>query len=431
MSTNGFGKKIADFQDEILAQQDAQTNDIDFVRQRLFTSPQVQMKPSRNWFPVLGVGFAAAAACAVILVIMFRGEPEKLVPQSHQIAAGTLEGQWLYASDSDKVVSFSDESSILLEKGATARVLDEDKHSVHFLLEQGQAKVSVVHHDDTNWVLDVGPYKVKVVGTAFSISWIPSTQVFSLTLDEGAVKVSGPMVENGRMISRKETFTARVSSGTVEIQSAEPVKLALDTEDSSGDLVDGASLSQDSTVKLNKSSAKTSTLNKKNARQFRTQVVTPAVAINWQGLNRIGKFQDVVKDAKQLGIASVMNSKSAADLMALGDAARLVKEWNISLNSYKSIRRRFPGNKNSSMAAYSIGKISFDVKRDYRAATKWLELYLQEVPQGRLSREALGRLMEARLESGNVNGAKSAAQQYLKQYPKGPHAKVASQISNQ
>lgn len=427
MSTSGFGKKIAGYQDEILEKRDAFTNDIEDVRERLF-SPQVSVSSSKvNW--ILWGATGVVASAAVILLLIFWQGSETVDSDPATPTAKSLQGQWLYASESDKTVAFSDASEILLEQGATARVLNEEGHSVHFLLEQGRAHVNVIHYEDTRWVLDVGPYKVNVIGTTFTISWAPAAQKFSLTLDEGTVEIFGPMVESGRRVSRKETFTASVLQGTVEIQSAEPVKLALDTENSSDP---GHSSVADAASDVDAKADRRPRINARSVKNGKDLSVESAdsTPISWVQLNREGQFSQVVAEAKAMGVQTALNQRDVSDVMALGDAARLQREWQLAQDAYLALRARSPQSKNAATAAFSIGKIAFDSQRNYSVASQWLETYLREQPSGRLAREALGRLMEARDKSGNSSGARSAAREYLEKYPTGPHSELARKINN-
>ena len=75
------------------------------------------------------------------------------------------------------------------------------------------------------------------------------------------------------------------------------------------------------------------------------------------------------------------------------------------------------------MAAFLLGRATKG-----REAAQWFGKYLEEAPGGALAREALGRLIEAELESGNRANASSAASRYLKSYPDGPHVPLAREV---
>ena len=64
----------------------------------------------------------------------------------------------------------------------------------------------------------------------------------------------------------------------------------------------------------------------------------------------------------------------------------------------------------------------------YSQAARSFRTYLKERPGGPMTREALGRLMEASQKEGDTASARAAAERYLRDYPSGPHAKLASRL---
>jgi TolA-binding protein len=152
--------------------------------------------------------------------------------------------------------------------------------------------------------------------------------------------------------------------------------------------------------------------------------------VSWQQLNREGQFSRVLEEANTPGLSRTLSTRPASDLLALGDASRLVKDWETSRQAYLAARRRFPQTESAALASYSLGRMAFDNQKNYAAAAQWLETYLKENSRGALAREALGRLMEARDRLGNPVGAKSAAVEYLSRYPQGPHAALAQSLVN-
>jgi hypothetical protein len=81
------------------------------------------------------------------------------------------------------------------------------------------------------------------------------------------------------------------------------------------------------------------------------------------------------------------------------------------------------------VAAFALGRIAFDQRADFGGATRWFRTYLAEQPEGRLARDALGRLMEARSRVGDAAGAQVEARKYLDRYPSGPHAEMARRLT--
>ena len=80
---------------------------------------------------------------------------------------------------------------------------------------------------------------------------------------------------------------------------------------------------------------------------------------------------------------------------------------------------------------FSLGRMAFENRHDYAAAAGWFESYVQLFPHGPLVREAAGRLLEARLKTGNGAQARQAAASYLRTFPNGPHAALARRTVGQ
>ena len=113
------------------------------------------------------------------------------------------------------------------------------------------------------------------------------------------------------------------------------------------------------------------------------------------------------------------------DLLLLGDVSRLSGHPVHAVRAYEKVRDRAPGTDSAANAAFSMGRVAFDQRDAYAEAARWFETYLNERGDGPLAREALGRRMEAMSRAGDRVGAGVVAEQYLRQYPEGPHAPLA------
>ena len=82
------------------------------------------------------------------------------------------------------------------------------------------------------------------------------------------------------------------------------------------------------------------------------------------------------------------------------------------------------------MSAFTLGRIAYDERRNYREAARWFQSYLREEPLGGLAREAAGRLIESQRAAGDIAGARESASSYLGKYPAGPHAALARSVLN-
>src|SRR6185312_5455185 len=89
-------------------------------------------------------------------------------------------------------------------------------------LERGRLQASVVHREGTRWTLGVGPFEVLVTGTRFHVAWTPETETFRLDLEQGSVRVSGPLVGEQRAVSAGQTLTITCKERKLELTSADP-----------------------------------------------------------------------------------------------------------------------------------------------------------------------------------------------------------------
>ena len=147
---------------------------------------------------------------------------------------------------------------------------------------------------------------------------------------------------------------------------------------------------------------------------------------SWQALGSSGHYQEALSVAEKSGFAKACRTLGAAGVVQLGDVARLAQNVPRAEEAYHAARRRFPS---ADRAAFGLGLIAFDQRRDFRTAARWFETYVREYPRGPLSREAAGRAMESWHRAGDKELAARAARSYLKQAPSGPYAPLARQIA--
>jgi len=141
-----------------------------------------------------------------------------------------------------------------------------------------------------------------------------------------------------------------------------------------------------------------------------------------------GRLRDAYASADESGFERACDSATAAELLLLGDAARLSGRPDRVSVALLQLRHRFPKDPRSAAAAFMLGKVSFDRGGADRAAATWFATSLREQPRGALAREAAGRLMEALQRSGDSSGARRAAKDYQSLYPDGPHAALARSL---
>jgi hypothetical protein len=355
-------------------------------------------------------------AAGAILWLQWPSEPKPLAftigssSQLHQAAA------FLAApSDRELPLRFVDGTRFALAGGSSARVASVDPHGAHLVMEKGRAVVAVVHRPESRWRVDAGPFQVAVVGTRFDVSWDAMTRVLELRLDEGAVRVSGGLLNQALEVRAGQHLRAFGDNARVELSdaagsdasplghsaqerspaSAEPPRAELSTDVPRLGVTSGAAASVSSGPPL------------------------------WRTLAAAGKFRDALAAAEQAGFEAECRRASGVDLLALADAARLSGSTERAEQAYSAAHGKL---QHGGRASYGLGLVAFDQRGDFTRAARHFEAYLREQPGGSLRTEAMGRLLEAWQRAGRVGEARRVAERYLSLYPQGPQAARAKQL---
>lgn len=151
-------------------------------------------------------------------------------------------------------------------------------------------------------------------------------------------------------------------------------------------------------------------------------------ADSWRALADGGRYKDALAAADLEGFDAICVSANAHNLRMLGDVARLGGSPARAARVFEQLRARFPRSPEAAAAAFLLGRIAQDQRRDYAAAAAWFGHYLVEQPGGEFSSEAAGRLVEVEDESGDEDAAGRAAERYLASYPNGLHAGYARRV---
>jgi TolA-binding protein len=325
-------------------------------------------------------------------------------------------------------VGFSDGARIRLDRGARARISTLDADGARFILESGGAQVRVIHRPNTRWQVDAGPFAVRVTGTAFRVSWSPQGQLFELVLGEGSVSVNGPVLNENRVLQAGQALRVSVPHAAAMVSAAAALP-------DSGDWIDALAASEkESALPTPTAGEKTSVPPDRAAAEperidLAPQVPAPARGDgDWKALAEQGRYAEALRRAEGKGYPSLCRRLDPPNLLRLAEVARFAGKPARAEQALTSLRRRFPGRRESAIAAYTLGRSAFDQKGAFGEAARWFELYLDEQPRGPLSREAQGRLIEALQRAGDKSQARSAARRYLQRYPKGPHADIATRL---
>jgi hypothetical protein len=252
---------------------------------------------------------------------------------------------------------------------------------------------AIVHRQahKTRWEFEVGHYRVTVTGTKFRIAFRASDGSLRVSTEAGRVVVAGGCLEAPATVGAGESVEA----------SCAPRKAAAAASEIA--LVPPA-----------------------------PPEVTPTIKVSqlerWRQLLASGRLLDGLRAAERAGFDQVCRVATEKELLALADAGRFFGPSKRAVAALTALRQRFPGSQDAGTAAFTLGRIAFESGNDYGKAADWFETYMQEQPRGPLMGDAFGRLMEARLHSGDGAGARASAQQYLRRFPGGPYSSEARGI---
>jgi hypothetical protein len=358
--------------------------------------------------------FAAAVAASVLVLTRVRSGREG-TPLAWHVENGAASTQGYVSipptAPSARLV-FDDGSDVALAPGSRGRVAATTPVGAEVVLEQGRARVHVQHRDHTRWLVDAGPFAVRVTGTEFLVAWAADAETLDVWMRSGRVEVTGPVLGDALSLSTGQHLRARLHDGTVQIDGApEPPEASQPT---------GA---------INPPPAPTD-----------STLVVPGVDLTgptapgltgptWSKLVSSGDFARVVREADAEGVGHALASRPLGDLRALGDAARYSGNVTLAKRAYSAVRTRFASSGDARTAAFLLGRIAEEQEHSNADAARWYDTYLAEAPGGAFAGDALGRKMVLVSKSQGRDAARPLATRYLQRFPGGPYAAAARDLA--
>jgi hypothetical protein len=383
-------------------------------RARLIASVEKMRKPARVRPALVAFAFAAAVAASVLVLTRVRSGREG-TPLAWHVENGAASTQGYVSipptAPSARLV-FDDGSDVALAPGSRGRVAATTPVGAEVVLEQGRARVHVQHRDHTRWLVDAGPFAVRVTGTEFLVAWAADAETLDVWMRSGRVEVTGPVLGDALSLSTGQHLRARLHDGTVQIDGApEPPEASQPT---------GA---------INPPPAPTD-----------STLVVPGVDLTgptapgltgptWSKLVSSGDFARVVREADAEGVGHALASRPLGDLRALGDAARYSGNVTLAKRAYSAVRTRFASSGDARTAAFLLGRIAEEQEHSNADAARWYDTYLAEAPGGAFAGDALGRKMVLVSKSQGRDAARPLATRYLQRFPGGPYAAAARDLA--
>ena len=347
--------------------------------------------------------FLAAAAALLAAVLLFARWRAGTTPHFTAGESAGQVGAWLATSQTSEMpIAFSEGTRLVIAPDSRGRVEDLAPEGATFLLERGEVRAKVVHQRTTSWRFVAGPFEVHVTGTALRVEWDPTQERFAVRVDEGSVTLRGPHVGGLQVVRAGERCVVDLPARTIRLS---PV-----TADAGVPEVVPSGTSSSS----------------ENEAPSAVPVLPAPSALarpSWTALEAKGNYDAAHAAAVSAGLPTVLATASADELLRLAQVGRLSGHRDTERDALLACRKRFGGKGQAAVAAYELGRASSPAE-----AASWFETYLREQPSGPLGREALGRLVEARVAMGDTPAARIAATRYLERYPDGPQAPLSQRV---
>ena len=400
-----LGREVARSQDRELAS----TEELAEAR-RGFLAAAAEPAPALSFGrSALLAGTTAVAALIAFLLMVLWPRPIEVRPGD---AKGASSADFFAAQAEPLPLRFSEGSAVELAPFATARILSRTDHGVTLSLERGSLAVAVVHRKDTDWRLRAGPFEVRVTGTSFGLEWRSDQGSLALTNLRGAVVVSG--CEPGQSLGLSTGQALHVTCRDGRLQEPPPPVTERPAEElHSLPAPDASALSA---VVVPPPPA------------ARPRAPQPEPLMTWQELAHAGRFTEAWTLARGAGLSPILANEDAPELLLLASSARYAGENLGAQQVLLTLRTRFPGTPQATVAAFDLGRLFFDDLGDFASAETWFATVLREEPEGPLAQDALGRLMEVRVRQGHRAAAEAAAREYLARFPGGPQAGLARSL---
>jgi len=394
--------------------------------------------------------FALAMAAGAAALVLVASSATRQRPLSVQLGSSAPRGESLPSlvadARSDLPLQFSDGSTVTFRAGSSGQLEKLNSAGAELVLVRGTLQAHVIHAETTSWILHAGPYRVRVTGTRFGLSW--RSERLELSLYEGSVVVDGAVLGAGVPVRAGQRLT--VASGVVRI---EPLGGAATVALATPGARDGAGRDQRATAAtrplvepLPPTGAEAPAA---ATAEERTGDVTPALAPapevrprsagargaahgrslaardeQWLVLADRGAYAESLEAAKRLGWTNLCHRLDARRLLMLADVARYAGAPLPAHRAFQALVKRFPDDRLAADAVFSLGRLAFERGRPAEAA-RWFRRYVSDWPRGPLAEQAAGRLLESTIRLQDPDATHAAARAYLARAPHGAQAALA------
>ena len=314
-----------------------------------------------------GAGVSAAVAVAAGLWL-FSPKSASLTPAPVASAqVGPAAAREFALSDGSQVS--------LLGAGSRVEVVEQTAGLTRTRLGAGAARFDVHHDPSRVFEVESGDVKVRVLGTAFSLT--REGVLTRVAVERGAVRVQW---------TGGEAFLSAGQAGVYPPPSNDSAPKSGAVVEPLADLA--GSVGEE--------------------------------ASSWRKLAKRGAYNDAYKAIGPTSSKSVRDEPS--DLMLAADVARLSRHPAEATRYLSRVADGFPRDKRAPSAAFTLGRVLLeDLGQPARAADAFRRAQ-QLSPRGPLASDALAREVEAAQRAGQTDRGKQAARRYVELFPSGPQA---------
>lgn len=343
-----------------------------------------------GWLVMRAGGVGAAAAVVLMLVLQLATRPESTVDASAQPSPPAKftqsDGRAISPVDvareaKPKSIGLSDGSQIVFEPDTLWEPLAASDTQFVSSLRQGTAVFEVVPGGPRRWIVDVGPVRIEVVGTRFTVT--RNDNRLRVSVERGAVLVRGKPVPDGvQRLGAGDSITVVLPSAALT-----PAPATSDTK---------------LPVPAKPPTAGQSEwLSRAERGDYRAAYAT----LGTDGVRR-----------------ETQRAQSAARLLALADVARLSGHPAQAVEPLDRVIRTHAGSAEAKLAAVTLGRLYLDQLGQPAAAANILQRALALGPPAGLREDVYARLVEAQARSGDISGARESFKTYRREFPEGRRA---------
>ena len=391
---------------------------------------RASLPPAKGVYPWLAALASAGALAAACWLLVFRSADLQFEVQGGEVSEGTYVRQ--LDREAPASLLFSEGTRVEFAASARGRLLDVSPVGASFLLEQGRVELDVTPRLHASWSVVVGPFRVDVLGTNFSVAWEPNDEQLEVVVTRGRVRIEGPDAK-GVVVRSGQRFRAWLGATRANmLETYEDRAVPVSPEGRRAPDPRGLADVGEAEPALAGSTASATTAQRRDEIQSAPASPGSGQIVNgkpWSAKVASGNYAEVLAEAERSGLDKVLSTASRSDVMALADAARYSRRLDLAERALRTVRSRFAGTSDATAAAFLLGRLVEDANP--QRASQLYDAASREAPGGPLRGEILGRRMILAQRMNRWAESRRLADEYLKVIPKGPYADKARTLTAQ